>query len=174
MAYSGIFDAQHPLPYGWILCNGSAISRTTYSDLFAAIGTSYGTGDGSTTFNLPNYSGAFLRGTGNQTKNYNSTNITYTGPNVDNVGQSHATQVHNHSITDPMHSHTYWAPLGDKNADGGGDADRPFANNPDNAYNTSSVSTGITINNSTTSGGTITNTDETRPFNFGVYWIIKF
>lgn len=40
-------------PEGWLLCDGSAISRTTYSALFAAIGTTYGTGDGSTTFNLP-------------------------------------------------------------------------------------------------------------------------
>ena len=41
-------------PTGWLLADGSAISRTTYADLFAAIGTTYGVGDGSTTFNLPN------------------------------------------------------------------------------------------------------------------------
>ena len=40
-------------PSGWLLCDGSAVSRTTYANLFAAIGTTYGTGDGSTTFNLP-------------------------------------------------------------------------------------------------------------------------
>lgn len=40
-------------PSGWLLCNGSAISRTTYADLFTAIGTTYGVGDGSTTFNIP-------------------------------------------------------------------------------------------------------------------------
>ena len=40
-------------PSGWLLCNGAAVSRTTYSDLFAVIGTRYGSGDGSTTFNLP-------------------------------------------------------------------------------------------------------------------------
>lgn len=40
-------------PTGWLLCDGSAVSRETYSDLFKAIGTTYGTGDGSTTFNLP-------------------------------------------------------------------------------------------------------------------------
>lgn len=42
------------IPDGYLLCDGSAISRTTYADLFAAIGTVYGSGDGSTTFNLPN------------------------------------------------------------------------------------------------------------------------
>lgn len=45
------------IPEGWLLCNGQAVSRTTYSDLFAVIGTSYGIGDNSTTFNLPNLKG---------------------------------------------------------------------------------------------------------------------
>lgn len=48
----------------WILCNGQAISRTTYSKLFAIIGTNFGAGDGSTTFNVPDYRGKFLRGLG--------------------------------------------------------------------------------------------------------------
>lgn len=42
------------VPAGWLLCNGTAISRTTYAALFAVIGTTYGAGDGATTFNLPN------------------------------------------------------------------------------------------------------------------------
>lgn len=41
-------------PFGWLICDGSAISRTLYAELFAIIGTTYGAGDGSTTFNLPN------------------------------------------------------------------------------------------------------------------------
>ena len=49
-------------PTGWLQCNGAAVSRTTYSDLFAAIGTVYGSGDGSTTFNVPEMRGEFLRG----------------------------------------------------------------------------------------------------------------
>lgn len=44
-------------PSGWILCAGQAVSRSTYSDLFGAIGTTYGVGDGSTTFNLPDLRG---------------------------------------------------------------------------------------------------------------------
>jgi len=43
------------VPSGWLLCNGNAVSRTTYADLFAVIGTNYGVGNGTTTFNLPNY-----------------------------------------------------------------------------------------------------------------------
>jgi len=49
-------------PSGYLLCNGAAVSRTTYASLFAAIGGTYGVGDGSTTFNLPDFRGYFLRG----------------------------------------------------------------------------------------------------------------
>ena len=52
------------LPSGWLECDGSAVSRTTYSALFSAIGTTWGTGDGSTTFNLPDFRGLALEGTG--------------------------------------------------------------------------------------------------------------
>ena len=44
-------------PSGWLICDGRAISRTTYSELFGVIGTTYGSGDGSTTFNIPDYTG---------------------------------------------------------------------------------------------------------------------
>ena len=50
------------IPDGWLLCDGSAISRTDYADLFAVIGTTWGEGDGSTTFNLPNSIGRFAEG----------------------------------------------------------------------------------------------------------------
>ncbi len=49
-------------PDGFLICDGSAISRTTYADLFAVIGTIYGNGDGSTTFNLPNLTDKFIQG----------------------------------------------------------------------------------------------------------------
>jgi hypothetical protein len=51
-------------PAGWLICNGSAVSRTTYADLFAAIGTTYGSGDFTSTFNLPDLTGKFVRGLG--------------------------------------------------------------------------------------------------------------
>ena len=50
------------IPSGYLACNGGAISRTTYADLFAVIGTTYGRGDGSTTFNLPNLTDKFIQG----------------------------------------------------------------------------------------------------------------
>lgn len=51
-------------PSGWLLCNGAAVSRTTYAALFAVIGTTYGSGDGSTTFNLPDFRNNFPVGAG--------------------------------------------------------------------------------------------------------------
>lgn len=53
-------------PEGYLICDGSAVSRTEYADLFAAIGTMFGTGDGTTTFALPNLQAAFIRGAGSQ------------------------------------------------------------------------------------------------------------
>ncbi len=50
------------VPEGYLLCDGSAVSRTTYSNLFTALGTLYGAGDESTTFNVPDFRGQFLRG----------------------------------------------------------------------------------------------------------------
>ena len=49
-------------PTGWLECTGAAVSRTTYADLFAVTSTVFGAGDGSTTFNLPDLRGEFIRG----------------------------------------------------------------------------------------------------------------
>lgn len=57
MAFAG-----NSTPSGFLLCDGSSISRTTYADLFAAIGTTWGSGNGSTTFNLPSLNGYWLKG----------------------------------------------------------------------------------------------------------------
>lgn len=54
--------ASSSAPFGFIKCNGAAVSRTTYADLFAAIGTTFGGGDGSSTFNVPDLRGEFIRG----------------------------------------------------------------------------------------------------------------
>lgn len=48
------------VPNGWLMCNGQAVSRTTYADLFALLGTTYGAGDGSTTFNVPDLRGRMI------------------------------------------------------------------------------------------------------------------
>ena len=56
------WTARSAAPTGWLLCDGSAVSRTTYADLFAAIGTTYGAGNGTTTFNVPNIKGRVVVG----------------------------------------------------------------------------------------------------------------
>lgn len=55
-------SAMSTAPSGWLECNGAAISRATYANLFTAIGVVWGTGDGSTTFNVPDFRGEFIRG----------------------------------------------------------------------------------------------------------------
>jgi len=56
-----IYVAQNTAPTGYLKANGAAISRSTYADLFAAIGTTFGSGNGSTTFNIPDLRGEFIR-----------------------------------------------------------------------------------------------------------------
>lgn len=60
MPFAGPETAVPPAS-AWLICDGRAVSRTTYANLFAAIGTYYGIGDGSTTFSVPDYRGTFLR-----------------------------------------------------------------------------------------------------------------
>jgi microcystin-dependent protein len=55
--------ARATAPSGWLICDGAAVSRTTYAGLYSAIGTAYGVGNGSTTFNLPDYRGRVIVGT---------------------------------------------------------------------------------------------------------------
>jgi hypothetical protein len=82
-------------PAGFLVCNGGEISRTTYSALFAVIGTTYGSGDGSTTFNLPNLTDRFLQGstTSGTFKNAGLPNITgslHGGVNIRDAGENSA------------------------------------------------------------------------------------
>lgn len=57
-----LYFAMSAAPAGWKICDGSLVSRATYAALFAAIGTTYGAGDGATTFKLPDLRGEFIRG----------------------------------------------------------------------------------------------------------------
>lgn len=72
---------------GTLLCDGSAVSRSVYAALFSAIGTTYGSGDGSTTFNLPDTRGIFLRGAG--TNPSNAANTTTIGARQLDDNKSH-------------------------------------------------------------------------------------
>jgi microcystin-dependent protein len=79
------------VPSGYLECNGAAVSRTTYSVLFAVIGTAYGTGDGSNTFNLPDLRGEFIRG-------FDNGKGTDSGRSIAS-SQSAQNASHNHSIS---------------------------------------------------------------------------
>lgn len=97
---------------GWLVCDGSAVSRTTYADLFAVIGTKYGVGDGSTTFNLPG-------GTGNQvpigipiTQNTRAANVTSAGQSANHThtftsGVQSADHTHNGTSGNQSANHTH-------------------------------------------------------------------
>ena len=69
-------------PAGWLLCDGSPVSRTTYARLFAAVGTTWGSGDGTTSFNLPDMRGMFLRGAGVNGSNKDAVNNYFSGSMV--------------------------------------------------------------------------------------------
>lgn len=91
-------------PSGYLYCNGAAVSRIQYPALFAAIGATYGSGDGSTTFNIPDLRGRFLRGTNNASgrdPDAASRTAMNTGGNTgDNPGsvQTSQYQAHNHQV----------------------------------------------------------------------------
>ena len=64
-AWGGDHTDAEALPANTIVCNGAAVSRSVYSELFAVVGTSFGVGDGSTTFNVPDFRGRFILGCDN-------------------------------------------------------------------------------------------------------------
>jgi microcystin-dependent protein len=92
------------IPSGWLLCDGSAVSRTTYSLLYAAVGTAYGTGDGSTTFNLPNLKGRVPAGLDAAQTEFDA--LAKTG-GANTVTLS-AAQIPAHTHTTPAHDHTVY------------------------------------------------------------------
>ena len=80
-------------PTGWLMCDGSAVSRTTYATLFSVIGTTWGSGDGSTTFNLPDLRGRAPVGAG--------TGSGLTARSLAAKGGSQNIQAHTHAFTQP-------------------------------------------------------------------------
>lgn len=93
-------------PTGWLLCDGTAISRSTYAALFAILGTAYGAGDGSTTFNLPDKRGKFgvgVDGTYTRGSSGGSTTTSSAGSH-DHTGSAGATTLSTSQI--PAHTHT--------------------------------------------------------------------
>jgi microcystin-dependent protein len=155
-----IWTARSSAPTGYLKANGAAVSRGTYSALFAAIGTTYGGGDGSTTFNVPDMRGEFIRG-------WDDGRGLDSGRGLGSVqGQNY--QSHSHSassaVSDPGHSHSFSAYFG--YGRGGGDVN--VLDGPD-ARGTSTQQTGISVSTTVgASGGS-----ETRPRNVALLGCIK-
>lgn len=85
-------------PTGWFLCTGTAVNRVTYAALFAIIGTSYGSGDGSTTFNLPNLQQRFPLG-----KSTSGTGATL-GSTGGAIDHTHTSAAHTHTVASHVHT----------------------------------------------------------------------
>jgi microcystin-dependent protein len=101
-------------PAGWLLCDGSAVSRTTYATLFAAISTAYGTGDGSTTFNVPDLRGRVAAGKDNMGGSAAS-RLTTGGSGVDGATLGAVGGAQTHTLTAaqmPSHTHSLAAGAG--------------------------------------------------------------
>jgi microcystin-dependent protein len=99
-------------PVGYVLCDGSAISRTTYADLFAVIASTYGAGNGSTTFNVPNLQGKTPQGYDGNTYNLAATGgaNTVTVAVTNNQAVSVTGSISNTALTEAQlasHTHTY-------------------------------------------------------------------
>ena len=115
--FSGLINAPYLMPIGsilthsvssnitgYLLCDGSWVSRSTYAGLFITIGTTFGSGNGSTTFALPDYRGMFLRGYG-EIPNISNPSGTYQSNNIGTY-QDARTKTHQHYA--PINPNTYY------------------------------------------------------------------
>lgn len=157
---SVVFVAQNTPPTGWLKANGAQVSRTFYSALFAAIGTTFGVGDGSTTFTLPDLRGEFPRGW-DDSRGIDSGRAFGSAQSQDYLS-------HTHGVTDPGHTHTMFDQSGSGGSNGAGSryVAVTIFSNATGAKGTDAAGTGISIQNS---GGT-----ETRPRNIALLACIKY
>lgn len=161
-----IYSARSTAPTGYLKANGAAVSRTTYSDLFSAIGTTYGAGDGSTTFNLPDLRGEFLRGL-DDSRGVDSGRTLGSAQGSQNLQHNHSASA-NSSVSDPGHAHSYFRPSFQNDSDESGFtnvAQGEVATSTSAAFTGISVSTSVTVNNA---GGS-----EARPRNVALLACIK-
>lgn len=148
-----IQNASSVVPSGFLYCDGQAVSRTTYSNLFNRISTTYGVGNGTTTFNVPNFKGAFLRGASSQVVG----GITYAGGTVGTAQQDSVLALNTIS------NQGYY------NVDaGGGGSSRQLKSRV--RIGTDPVDTGAGIDASFPRQ----NTTENRPFNHAIYYYIRY
>lgn len=161
-------------PSGWLLCQGQAVSRTEYADLFSAIGTAFGEGDGSTTFNVPDLREAVPVGTGTRENDTSRHDIYDIGTFKDDRYASHNHTInHGHSATSTM---TYKG-----SGSSGGSATVSYSilqnTNGSNPVTTNSIGSTYnittTVNNYTGSSGNSGDGTVTHGKQLGVNYIIK-
>lgn len=154
-------------PDGWLLCHGQAISRTTYSSLFLALGTTYGVGDGSTTFNLPDLRGRTAVGKddmgGSAANRITAAGSGITGTTLGAAGgaQTHTlteAQLASHTHIQNSHNHTQNAhshPIGGSNSNvsGVGFAKQTVADTNNDTNNTTATNIAATATNQNTGSG---------------------
>jgi len=145
LKYSVLTEDHH----GWLKCDGRALSRTLYSKLWDAIGTAFGSGDGSTTFNLPDCRGRVLGVVGQGAGLTNRTIGSSVGAETHTLTVDEIPS-HSHGVTDPGHTHTYVNNSNNQNTDNAF-ASETAADDNDLSQTTGSSTTGISINN--TGGG---------------------
>lgn len=112
LLYSGNLTSLPNKTHRWLFCNGSAVSRTTYKDLFDVIGITHGAGNGNTTFNLPDFQARFPMGSnGGSLTAGGASSHTLTVAEIPAHSHSSGTLqtltagAHLHSISDPGHNH---------------------------------------------------------------------
>ena len=152
-------------PTGYLLCNGAAVSRTTYAALYAVVGTTFGVGDGSTTFNVPNYQDRMPVGAGGAYA------LAATGGSATTTLSTSNLPAHSHTatVTDPGHSHP--PPSGYNFAGYGPPGNSSGPNNTFSAFSqTGTATTGISVAIANTGSGTAATT--ISPY-LGIYFIIK-
>jgi microcystin-dependent protein len=147
-------------PSGYLLCNGTAVSRTTYAALFAIYSTTFGSGDGSTTFNLPDFRNRMPIGAGTTYSAADTGGSATTTLSIANL----PAHTHANTLTDPTHSHTMIGGLG------GSGTQQYTSGNVTQIGSTNAASTGITITNASVGSGTAATT--ISPY-LGIYFIIK-
>ena len=172
-----VMTGRSSAPSGWLICNGDAVDRTLYAELYSAIGITFGPGNGTTTFNLPDMRGRVAAGVGTGTGGGASGTGAPTGGTAlaavtlsgwfganDVTLTSAQIPAHAHPITDPGHTH------GQNGGSGGVDQQRlalgTFDTPGNSVDNTDSATTGITVNNNTGGGGSHTNLQPTVGLNF--------
>jgi microcystin-dependent protein len=146
-------------PAGWLVCDGSAVSRTTYATLFAVMGTTFGAGDGSTTFNLPNFKGRIPIGVGQGNTAEGGGAGTNRVLGATAGAEKHTQTIgevgsHGHTATGTDSGHTHGIGFGPASS-GSAAADWGASNGVSGYFNSlsSTANISVTVNNSATPTG---------------------